>query len=127
MNLARGDGEIDAMENLFAADEYAKAFDGKERRHTMQPVPKVTFTDPAGQKKVVEAESGQTLLAIATDHDIPMEHACGGNGFCTTCLCHVRGDVSAVNDREEAMGMEGEERLGCQVTVQGDAEVDLMG
>ncbi len=94
-------------------------------------MPKVTFTDRSGQIiKTVEAENGQTLLSIALDHGVPMEHACGGNGFCTTCLCKVQNGIdqlSARNDREENMGIiEDPDRLGCQAQVMGDVTVELV-
>ncbi len=92
-------------------------------------MPKITF-NVNGQKKIVETEAGQTILQIALDHGIPMEHACGGNGFCTTCMCKiVQGmeNLSARNDREENMGVtENPDRLSCQTQVQGDAEVDVI-
>jgi len=91
-------------------------------------VPKVTFTFD-GKQVTVEAEEGETLLEAALREGIPMEHACGGNGFCTTCRCKVNKGVenlSPRNDREENMGIsEDPDRLGCQATVKGDVEVEL--
>ncbi|MBM3230762.1 (2Fe-2S)-binding protein [Candidatus Peregrinibacteria bacterium] len=91
-------------------------------------VPKVTF-HYAGQVKTVEAQDGQTILQIALDNGIPMEHACGGNGFCTTCMCRVKEGMTHLsprNEREENMGIvDDPERLGCQTEVQGDVEVEL--
>ena len=82
-----------------------------------------------GQVKEVEAENGKTILQVALDNDIPMEYACGGNGFCTTCLCKVKkgsDGLSPRNDREENMGItEDDNRLGCQAEVVGDTEVEL--
>ena len=92
-------------------------------------MPKVTFHYD-GQIKVVEAEAGQTLLQIALDHGIPMEHACGGNGFCTTCMCAVNSgmeSLSARNDKEENMGITDDpHRLSCQSEVQGDVEIEVL-
>jgi len=83
----------------------------------------------AGQVKTVTAPDGQTVLQIALDNGIPMEHACGGNGFCTTCMCTVKKGMehlSARNDREENMGITMDPyRLGCQVRVKGDGEVEI--
>ena len=98
-------------------------------------MPKVTYILLDGQKKEVEGEDGKTILQIALDNGIDMEHACGGNGFCTTCSCEVQdgqkmiddGVVSAVNDKEENMGVEGpESRLGCQAKVSGDIMVKIV-
>lgn len=89
---------------------------------------KVTFL-ANGQTKIVEAESGKTILQIALDNSVPMEHACGGNGFCNTCLCKVTAGaehLSPVNDQEKAMGIENTDRLGCQAVVNGDATVEIL-
>lgn len=89
---------------------------------------KVTF-HYAGQVKTVEAPTGETILKIALDHGIPMEHACGGNGFCTTCMCAVKsgmGNITPRNDREENMGITNDPwRLSCQARVQGDVEIEV--
>jgi len=90
-------------------------------------MPKITFIIGKDQK-IVDAEPEQTLLQVAEENNIPMEGACGGNGFCQTCKCHIRAgteNVTPLNDREEAMGMSGDERLGCQAVVKGDATVEL--
>ena len=92
-------------------------------------MPKVTFHH-SGQVQVVDAPEGQTILQIALDAGIPMEHACGGNGFCTTCMCKVKTgmeNLSPRNDREENMGvMEDPDRLSCQSEVRGDVEIDVI-
>ena len=90
-------------------------------------MPRVTF-HYAGQVKIVEAENGKSILQIALDSGIPMEHACGGNGFCTTCMCTVKNgmlNLSPKNDREENMGIEEPNRLSCQSQVNGDVEVEV--
>lgn len=93
-------------------------------------MPTVTFIYPDGQIKKVEAEGGKTLLSIALDHNVPMEHACGGNGFCTTCMCAVKDgmpNISPRNDREENMGVTDDpNRLGCQAEITGDVTVQLL-
>lgn len=80
--------------------------------------------------KTVTTDAGKTLLQIALDNNIPMEHACGGNGFCTTCMCDIESGMDALsprNDREENMGVvEDPKRLGCQAIVQGDTTVRLL-
>ncbi len=93
-------------------------------------MPTVTFIDSEGQIKKVETESGKTLLSIALDANVPMEYACGGNGFCTTCMCDIvdgNENLSPRNDREENMGVIDEpKRLGCQTQVSGDVTVQLL-
>ncbi len=92
-------------------------------------MPKVTFI-VSGQEKTVETAAGQSILQIALDSGIPMEHACGGNGFCTTCMCKVKQGMehlSPRNDREENMGvMEDPDRLSCQAIVEGDVTVEVI-
>lgn len=92
-------------------------------------MPQVTYVIN-GNAVTVEGKEGDTLLQIALDHDIVMEHACGGNGFCTTCLCRVKeggANLSPRNDREENMGvMDDPERLGCQAQVRGDVTVEVV-
>jgi len=91
-------------------------------------MPKVTF-HLNGQVRTVEAPDGQTLLQIALDNGIPIEHACGGNGFCTTCMCQVKegmGNLSPRNDREENMGITSDPyRLSCQSRMKGDVEIEV--
>lgn len=93
------------------------------------PVPTVTFI-VNGQPIVAEAKEGDSLLSIALDNGIPMEHACGGNGFCTTCMCKVRQgmeQLSPRNDNEENMGvMNDPDRLSCQAEVRGDVTVEVL-
>ena len=92
-------------------------------------MPRVTFHH-SGQIQIVDAEAGKSILHIALDAGIPMEHACGGNGFCTTCMCKVRAgmeNLSPRNDREENMGvMEDPDRLSCQSEVNGDVTVEVI-
>lgn len=89
---------------------------------------KVTFHFD-GQKQTVEGKKGESLLKIALDNMLPMEHACGGNGFCTTCMCEVKagGDLlNERNDREENMGITNDPyRLGCQARVDGEGEIEI--
>lgn len=91
-------------------------------------MPKIIFTY-SDQKIEVEAKDGETLLEAAIREGVPMEHACGGNGFCTTCRCKVNKgteNLSPRNEREENMGITEEpDRLGCQAQIQGDCEVEL--
>jgi ferredoxin len=92
-------------------------------------MPKVTFLHN-GQTQIVETQSGKTILQIALDSGIPMEHACGGNGFCTTCMCKIRTGMENLtprNDREENMGViDDPDRLSCQTEVQGDVTVEVI-
>lgn len=93
-------------------------------------MPKVTYITPDGQKTEVETEAGRSILHIGLDAGIAIEHACGGNGFCTTCMCNVKEgmeNLSPRNDREENMGVvDDPQRLSCQSEVNGDVVVELI-
>lgn len=93
-------------------------------------MPRVTF-HYSGQVKTVEVPGGQSLLQIGLDNGVPMEHACGGNGFCTTCMCTVKQGMENLNernDREENMGVTSDPyRLSCQARVKGgNVEIEVM-
>lgn len=45
---------------------------------------KVTYIDPLGDEKTVDAEVGKNLLDIAHDNNIELEGACGGGTFINT-------------------------------------------
>lgn len=93
-------------------------------------MPLITFIHPDGTVQKVEGQAGDTILKIALDAGVPMEHACGGNGFCTTCMCDIQSgmeNLSPRNDREENMGVTDDpKRLSCQSQVNGDIEVQLL-
>ena len=94
-------------------------------------MPKVTFL-PMNQ--TVEARVGESLLDVALNHDIPMQHACGG--FCACATCHVQ----IIAGSEHLSAKEGDEddrlgtadrlapnsRLGCQSRISGDVTVEIM-
>ncbi len=87
---------------------------------------KITFKY-GDQVKEVDAEKGEKLLKVGLDAGVPIEYACGGNGFCTTCMVKVTEgmeNLSTRSDREENMGVvNGPDRLTCQTTVEGDGDV----
>ncbi len=93
-------------------------------------MPIITFVHPDGTIQKTNAVEGDSLLKVALECGVPMEHACGGNGFCTTCMCDVAEggpNLSPRNSREENMGVtEDPKRLGCQVKVLGDATIRLL-
>ena len=93
-------------------------------------MPKVTYVLSNGQIVEAEAQPGDTILKLALDNNIPMEHACGGNGFCTTCMCKVKQgmeNLSPRNENEENMGvMNDPDRLSCQSEIKGDVTVEVL-
>jgi ferredoxin, 2Fe-2S len=103
-------------------------------------VPKVTFVN-TGQ--TVEFESGklpydehgkpESILDVALNFGIQLEHACGGSCACTTCHVVVkRGDgnlTPADDDEMDRLDMAADltlhSRLGCQAVVTGDVTVEI--
>jgi ferredoxin, 2Fe-2S len=101
-------------------------------------VPKVTF---ANLGKTVEFESGklpydehgkpESILDVAINFGIHLEHACGGSCACTTCHVVVQeGDNNlspAADDELDRLDMAPDlslhSRLGCQAVVKGDVTV----
>jgi 2Fe-2S ferredoxin len=53
-------------------------------------MPKVTFIQPDGKAKVVEAPAGTTLMEAAVDNDVQgIVAECGGACSCATCHVYV--------------------------------------
>ncbi len=90
----------------------------------------VTFVNV---NRTVEANDGDTLLEVSLVHDIPLMHACGGFGACTTCHLKIKegaGHVSSMEDEEAdrvetAEGNDPTSRLGCQAKVHGPVTVEI--
>ncbi len=95
-------------------------------------MPKVTFMPI---NKTVEAEEGQNLLEIAEEHDIGMEHACGGVCACSTCHCIILDGTDDGLEEQEDDEIDTldklcpeqtlHSRLGCQAKVIGDVKVQI--
>ena len=78
---------------------------------------------PAGTEVTVPAG---TLLSDALaegGYIIPMP--CGGKGICGKCLVNVQGVLSSRTASEMDFCHGDEERLACQVRIEGDATVHL--
>jgi ferredoxin len=87
-------------------------------------MPKVIFVTETGEKKVVEAQIGLSILEIAHQNDINLEGACEGSLACATCHVIVEetfyNKLDAPSDAEEdmldlAFGLTETSRLGCQI------------
>jgi len=83
-----------------------------------------------GTKHTLEVEEGQSILEAALAQGIEIEHACGGFGFCTTCLCHVKDNpqnLADITPEELNMGIpenSTDMRLSCQARMKGDVTVE---
>ena len=79
--------------------------------------------------KVLEVEAGSTLLNTVSNQGIFLPSACGGGGTCILCKCEVKSGGGSILPTEEphfsrkeiAQGM----RLGCQVKVKEDMEIEI--
>ena len=75
----------------------------------------------------------ESILDVALNFGIQLEHACGGSCACTTCHVIVKsGDanLSEADDDEldrvdQAPGLTLHSRLGCQAVVQGDVTIEI--
>jgi 2Fe-2S ferredoxin len=105
-------------------------------------MPKVTFIKD-GKETTVEFEHGkleyldhglpESLLDVAMNFGIPLEHACGGSCACTTCHVIVREGECHLSEMQEdeadrldtAWDLTTQSRLGCQAVVSGDVVCEL--
>ena len=74
-----------------------------------------------------------SLLDVALNFELPLEHVCGGNCACTTCHVIVRrgmSNLSAMQDEEAdrldtAWDLTPESRLACRAIVKGDVVCEV--
>lgn len=74
-----------------------------------------------------------SILDIALENGLTLEHNCGGNCACTTCHVIVRAGAENLSPMEEdeedkldqAPGLTPYSRLGCQSVVTGDVTVEI--
>ena len=63
---------------------------------------KITYVEPDGTERVVDAEIGKNLMDVAHDNDIELEGACGGELACSTChLIFEEGVYDTLPEKEE--------------------------
>lgn len=98
---------------------------------------KFQLEDPAGLTATDRAQwelmggEGESLLEVAIDHGINIEHACGGVCACSTCHIYVEQGMDqlteateAEEDRvEEAPGIQRNSRLACQCEIKGSGPI----
>jgi ferredoxin, 2Fe-2S len=92
------------------------------------------FEDKTIPSKTVDAESGYSILEITEDHDVHLNHNCGGVCACSTCHLYVNnGDkfLEEISEKEEdfidrATNPRIESRLGCQcIILKDDAVIEV--
>lgn len=77
---------------------------------------------------VNNAEEGYSILEITEDHDIHLNHNCGGVCACSTCHIYVESgmdDLEEISDKEEdfidrAINPKLTSRLACQCIIMDD-------
>ena len=88
----------------------------------------------SGQLPFSEHGKPESLLDIALNNGIHLEHACGGSCACTTCHVIVKDgtdrNLSDMDDDEAdrlemAAGLTLHSRLGCQAVVTGDVVIEI--
>lgn len=94
-------------------------------------MPKITFL-PVGM--TCEASPGESILDVALNNDVPLQHACGGFCSCTTCQVVVEKNPAGLSpmeeDEKERLESVGRlapgNRLGCQARVVGEVTVVMV-
>lgn len=91
-------------------------------------MPKITYVQPDGQRRSIEAEPGATVMLTAVAHGVPgIVAECGGAAMCATCHVYVDeaglGLLPPVSEVEDEMlasaasERRANSRLGCQVAL----------
>ena len=88
---------------------------------------RITFIEHDGERTVVEADPGLSLMQAATDHGVRGVIAeCGGARVCGTCHCYIDppwSDAAGTPGEDEQLLLtysehhRGESRLSCQIRV----------
>lgn len=95
-------------------------------------MPKVTAETAEGTQELV-AEAGRKLVLVIEDGGVDILHRCGGKAKCTTCRVEVlAGDPGEMQEAERnrlaaETGLAENVRLSCQVHVQDDLHVRVLG
>lgn len=92
-----------------------------------------TFEDTSLEPVEVQAVEGESILDIALENDINLNHNCGGVCACSTCHVYIHkgmDDLPEISDKEEdfidrAINPRIESRLGCQCEINSDVEVEI--
>lgn len=93
----------------------------------------ITFVQPDGNRTIVEADEGASVMETAVNNGVDGIFAeCGGAMMCATCHCYVdeawAGKTGGRVDGEEDMlecaaaGLRETSRLSCQLKVSGDLD-----
>lgn len=93
---------------------------------------KFTFEDKSIQPVTVKnVEEGYSILEVAEDNGVHLNHNCGGVCACSTCHVYIEAGedyLEEISDKEEdfidrAINPRLESRLGCQCVILGEDAV----
>lgn len=94
-------------------------------------MPRITFIQPDGTEKTVNAPENHSLMQIALQNDIEgIEGICGGAMACATCHCYIASewverveaaDNEKTEEEEDILDMSPDirenSRLACQIKI----------
>ena len=90
-------------------------------------MPKITYIDSAGNKKIIEVSNGLSVMEGAIQNKVPgIDADCGGGMACATCHVYVKEEwfnkLNKVEDAEQdmidmAFEPKKNSRLSCQIIV----------
>ena len=88
---------------------------------------RITFIEPSGQRREIDAAEGQSVMLAATGAGVDgIAAECGGSCICATCHCVVIEAPQGLPEMEDAErdtleftsdAMEAASRLTCQIVV----------
>ncbi|MFN8846617.1 MAG: 2Fe-2S iron-sulfur cluster-binding protein [Bdellovibrionales bacterium] len=80
----------------------------------------------------ISSEDKRTILELLLENKIEIDHSCGGNGSCGTCLFYLFGSLQAITEKNaielemaQDRGFSENERLACQTHVLKSCEIKL--
>ena len=94
-------------------------------------MPKITFLphdEICPEGRIIDAPVGKSIIDVALEAGIDIEHACEKSCACTTCHIYVREGFDSLEESDEneddlldkAWGLEPDSRLSCQAKVAGE-------
>jgi 2Fe-2S ferredoxin len=91
------------------------------------------FEDKTKPSLTFEMEEGDSVLDIAEDNDVELNHNCGGVCACSTCQVYVEKGMDLlqeISDKEEdfidrARNPKLNSRLGCQCVLEEDGTIEV--
>lgn len=92
------------------------------------------FEEKSKPSQEFEIEEGDSVLDIAMEYDIDLNHNCGGVCACSTCHVYVEKGmdlIQEISDKEEdfidrARNPKLNSRLGCQCVLESDGDIEVI-